>query len=391
MKVKFFLVILFISNALAYGQNDQKFGFKSLPYLQNMNETGVTVMWLANKMCTSYILYGETEAPTIKVRASHHGQIDANIPIQKIRLTNLLPGKKYYYRVVSKEITKYQAYDVEYGDSIVSKVYSFTLPCKTKSKFNIIAFNDMHGEPAYIDTVCAHNPDFDFALYAGDVVSDISDEKQIFDNLCDKALGSYAGLRPFVYIRGNHELRGPESRILYNYIDTPNGEFYYSFMWGKTYFLIIDGGEDKEDNHPVYGGLIDFDNYRTEQANWIKKIVASKEWKNADHRIVCSHIPISLGHGDGWHGTTEIRNKIAPVLNAANVDLIISGHTHEAALERPNRDHNYALIVGGSPVTETHSKSGATFIKISVDGKRIKAKLYKKNGSLIDEYEIKRR
>lgn len=373
--------------AIANAQDNQKFDFKSQPYLQNMNETGVTVMWLANRMCTSYILYGETENPTTKAQASHHGQIDANVPIQKIRLSNLTPGKTYYYRVVSKEIKTYQAYKVVYGDSIVSKVLSFTLPQANKTKFNILSFNDVHGKSAYIDTVCANNPDFDFALYVGDIVSDIYGEKQILDNLCGNALGRYAGLKPFVYTRGNHETRGPESRILDRYVDTPNGEFYYTFLWGNTCFLVIDGGEDKEDSHPVYGGLSDYDSYRTEQASWIKKVVASKEWKNADHRIVCSHIPISLGKGDGWHGTTELRNKIAPILNTANVDVVISGHTHEALLEKPNTDHRYALVIGGGPVYETDSKSGTTFIKVSVDGKKLKVDLCRKDGTLIDKYE----
>lgn len=381
------LTLLLGAFAIANAQDNQKFDFKSQPYLQNMNETGVTVMWLANRMCTSYILYGETENPTIKAQASHHGQIDANVPIQKIRLSNLTPGKTYYYRVVSKEIKTYQAYKVVYGDSIVSKVLSFTLPQANRTKFSVLSFNDVHGKSAYIDTVCANNPDFDFALFVGDIVSDIYGEKQILDNLCGSALGRYAGLKPFVYTRGNHETRGPESRILDRYVDTPNGEFYYTFLWGNTCFLVIDGGEDKEDSHPVYGGLSDYDSYRTEQASWVKKVVASKEWRKAEHRIVCSHMPLTLDNGEKWHGPLDLSQKLIPILNEANVDLVIAGHIHRGLIEKPSPTRKYAVVVGGGPVYETGPKKCTTVIKVSIDGKKLKAELLRRDGSLIDTYE----
>ena len=56
--------------------------------------------------------------------------------------------------------------------------------------------------------------------------------------------------------------------------------------------IMLDTGEDKSDTHPVYAGLTDFDNYRSEQARWLEKIVKSKEFKKAKYRIVISHFPL---------------------------------------------------------------------------------------------------
>lgn len=387
MKKTLPLLLALLASTVAWSQDTTRFGFKAQPYLQNMTETGVTVMWLANQMCTSYLLVGETDNPTTKVQAVHHGQVDANVPVQKIRIGNLTPGKTYYYRAVSKKIVSYQRSKVEYGDSVVSRTLSFTLPSPSKRQFSVLSFNDIHGQPAYIDTACARYPEFDFALYDGDAVSDIFTEQQLLDNLCGSALGRYAGLKPFVFVRGNHEARGPESRILERYVDTPNGEYFYTFTWGNTCFLVVDCGEDKDDSHPAYGGLSNFDSYRSEEALWIKKVVASKEWRRAEHRIVCSHMPLTLDDGQKWHGPLDLSQKLIPILNEAKVDLVIAGHIHRGLIEKPTPTRRYAVVVGGGPASEARPKKGATVIKVSIDGKKLKAELFKKDGTLIDTYE----
>lgn len=143
-------------------QDNNWFEFRSLPYLQNMTNSGVTIISVASKPCLSYIRYGETTVLNKKTFASHHGQIDANVPVQKIHLSSLKNGTTYYYQVVSKEIKVYQPYSVKYGDSIVSPLKSFILPSPEKNKFSFLCFNDVHSQPAYMDTVCQKNPGFDF-------------------------------------------------------------------------------------------------------------------------------------------------------------------------------------------------------------------------------------
>lgn len=369
-------------------QTIKYFDFKSRPYLQNMNVEGVSVLWVTNNPCTSYVLYGETNKLGKKVFASHNGQIDANVPVQKIRLSNLEAGKTYYYKVVSKEIKTYLAHEVIYGDSVESEIQSFKLPTVDKTKFNFLAFNDLHDRPAFIDTVCKKNSGFDFIAYNGDILGDVHSEDQIINNLCNISSKAFASETPFVYTRGNHETRGSESRILGQYLESPNGLYYYSFTWGNTCFLVLDTGEDKEDNNKSYAGLADYDNYRTEQANWIKLITKSKEWKNAKHRIVCGHIPASL-EGDNWHGTNEVKNKFLPILNSSKVDLYICGHTHVAKIEKPCKAHNFTLVIGGGPVYDVR-QPGTTFIKVNVDGGKLNVLLYKKDGTLISEYACKK-
>ena len=55
-----------------------------------------------------------------------------------------------------------------------------------------------------------------------------------------------------------------------HYLDQPEGRYYYSFSRGPVSFVVLDSGEDKPDDAPVYAGLADFDAYRSKQAEWLK-------------------------------------------------------------------------------------------------------------------------
>lgn len=385
MKRNCVFLIFLIFSLISFSQENTAFGFRSLPYLQNMSNTAVTIISVASGPSMSYVLLGESSSPDQKIFASKHGQIEANTPVQRIRITNLTPGKTYYYRVVSKEIKVYQAYKIVYGDSVVSPIKSFTLPSPTKTTFSFLAFNDVHSRPEYIEQIYEKNKDIDFICYNGDLLDDIYTKDEIINHFSAPAAQIFGGNIPFIYTRGNHETRGPAARELSNYVDSPNGEYFYSFEWGNTCFLVIDTGEDKPDTHPVYAGLADYDSYRSKQAEWMKQIVASKAWKKAKHRVVCGHIPASK-ENDGWHGSNEVKNKFLPILNKAGVDLYLAGHTHAPKLERPGTNHHFGLVVGGGPKSEKEN-SNTTYIRVNVIEDSIHVALYDIDGKLLDEYQ----
>ena len=86
---------------LSIAQENSVFRFLSLPYLQQLTENSVTVISVASNPCVSYVQIGESPEVLRPVFNSKHGQIDANLPLQKIRLSGLKPGTEYYYQVVS--------------------------------------------------------------------------------------------------------------------------------------------------------------------------------------------------------------------------------------------------------------------------------------------------
>lgn len=61
------------------------------------------------------------------------------------------------------------------------------------------------------------------------------------------------------------------------------------------------------------------------EAEWLKATLASEECRKAPVKIVFCHIPPDT---KGWHGAVEVQEKFVPLLNDAEIDLMISGHLH---------------------------------------------------------------
>ena len=161
--------------------------------------------------------------------------------------------------------------------------------------------------------------------------------------------------------RGNHETRGKFARLLAAYFYNRESKFYFSFQQGPVYAIVLDSGEDKVDDAKEYYGLVDFDKYRLQQAEWLKKEVQKKAYRKAKYKVVFSHIPFYYS-GD-WHGPMHCQQVFGPILNKAKVDLLISGHTHKYGIHpRVEGQHNYPIVIGGGP------KEGArTIIRVKAD------------------------
>jgi len=124
---------------------------------------------------------------------------------------------------------------------------------------------------------------------------------------------------------------------------------------------VLDSGEDKEDSHEYYNGLVDFERYRKEQAEWLKADLASDACRNARFRIVFSHIPPRGAEG---FSIEDVRRNFEPPVNEAGIDLWLSGHTHKYQRVDPAPGQNtYPLIIGS---TDT-----ITRVEVSKDNLRV--------------------
>ena len=361
------------------------------PFLQNMQANEVTIFWEVNKTATSWVEMGTNLHLGSKVIYSENGLIGVGSGIQKIRLENLNPEQKYFYRVCSKEITTQQAYKVVYGDSVFSKVYSFTTPIKTVSSFSFLVFNDLHNNAGFVEKTTNANPDFSFGIFNGDILTDTNNESDYCKNIFSVLSTAFATQKPMFLIRGNHETRGAAARNLYKYIATPSGKYYYTYTWGNTCFLMLDCGEDKPDNNKNYFGLADYDKYRSEEATWLQEIVKSKEFKQAEFKVVCIHMPLAMkpmGPDFDDHGTADCSKKFLPILNKAGVDLILSGHSHIYRIIKKEKDFSMCpVIIGGAPYS-ANEPDKTTYTKVEITPKSLVARLINVSGKEIDKVEV---
>lgn len=364
-------------------QGEEKLDIIHGPYLQAVTESSATVVWFTNKNCVSRVEYAPCASNEFRtVVASHHGLIDANARIHKITLAGLQPGISYNYRVTSREIVKFEPYEVVYGDTIAEGPYRVQTWNPRKDKFSFCVVNDIHGKADRLESLLDLIPlaTMDMVFLNGDMIDHWSRENQVFDGFLDVCVKRFAREMPPVYIRGNHETRGALARGLLDYFPTPNGQYYHAFHHGPVSILVLDSGEDKPDSNKEYSGLVDFDAYMAEQTKWLRETVRDESFRRSRYRIAFTHMP-PFANGRAY-GITRIRELWSPILNEANIDLAFSGHTHRFARIDPNESANHYPIIVNAPDMVVH---------VDVSESRLDVTIAKVDGQVVDKIALKPR
>jgi predicted phosphodiesterase len=374
-------------SALASNTNTEasttKHDFLTKPYLQAPTNNSITIMWLTNQLCLNWVEYGETEKLGTKAQQCTHGMMNINSKINTVTLTNLKPNSKYYYKVFSKQILDFQPYKITFGDTISSETYHFNTLNPRAKEVSWLVLNDIHDQPESFSELIQlnQNKPYDFVFLNGDMFDYQTDENQIINHLLNPC-SLFSTEKPFMFVRGNHETRGKYSRNLLDYYYNYNKKEYYTFQMGPVFTIVLDTGEDKKDSHPVYGGTVNYDSYREEQAVWLEKQMKSAAFKNAPFRVVMMHIPHY--HSDEEHGTTECRRLFGPLFEKYKIDLFVAGHTHEYGMFEPNKDHSYHFVIGGGPETGIR-----TLIRIEANPKALNLQMLNDSGKEIGLFRLK--
>ncbi|MCF6357875.1 MAG: metallophosphoesterase [Draconibacterium sp.] len=375
-------LMLFSVSTKTVAQEDESLTFLHGPYLQNVTETGATIIFSTNKLSVPGVLIKSGDGKFELIQNSTDGLIDVGKNIHKVRIENLDPGQQYQYKLFAKEFIEYHPYKVVYGETINSEVYSFKTFDSNQKQINFTVFCDIHHQAdklgKYLDSNNIEKQDFYFLN--GDILGHIEEEAQVYSGFLDTCISRFAAEKPFFYARGNHETRGKFARNLKNYLDLPDNSFYYAVSIGNTRFVILDSGEDKPDTQEVYAGLADFDKYSLKQLEWLKKEVVSKEFKKAQFNIVIVHMPI-IKNKENRYGMEFLAEHFGPVLKKAKIDLMISGHMHKNKwINAKKSGFNYPVIIC----------SNNDYIEAEVDKTGISIHLKNLDGDIIDEHKIEK-
>ena len=341
--------------------------FRTPVYLQNPAPDGMTVMWLTHIPCHSWVEYGTDSLNMQRAQTWTEGEAMAYHTLNRIRLTGLKPGTRYYYRVCSREITLYQPYKKEFGETATSKISNFVTFDNQKTDFTAVIFNDLHDIYPLFDKLCQQVKDipYDIVFFNGDCIADVQTETIAVNTISHYSRGIGADRVPSVYLRGNHETRGAYSPFLWNLLGKTGGEHSYgAFSIGDTRFVALDCGEDKPDDTWVYYGLNDFTQFRKDQAEFLKKEIASKEFKSASKRVLLHHIPV---YGMREEAYVPCREEWGGILAKAPFDICLNAHTHRFNYIPKGTDgNNFPVVIGGG-----NSERGATVSILHKQGKRM--------------------
>ena len=353
MKKLYFNLVCIFFPVLSFAQ--ERIAIQHGPYLQNLKETEVSIVWKASKPSVGWVElapddnsdYYQQERP--RFFNVTNGVKNTSL-LHVVKITGLKPGTNYRYRVYSQEVLDHQGVEIMYGRVAATDVYSAKPPVfktndRNKPETSFIMINDIHGRTEDIPRLLevADYKHTDMVIFNGDMLSHLKNEEELFSGFMDVSVDLFAKEIPMYYARGNHETRGMFATSFQHYFSPKEPHLYYLIRQGPVCYIVLDTGEDKPDSDIEYSGITDYDNYRTEQAKWLAEAVKSKDFLDAKFRVVIAHMP-PLPDDRLWHGQKEVLEKFVPILNDADVDVMLSGHLHRYFNNKPTSKVKFPVI-----------------------------------------------
>ncbi len=352
------------------------------PYLTDPAPDAMTVMWMTTAPAYGYVEFGTTEALGREAHATIDGLKVTNNVLHQVRLHGLTPGTRYFYRIAFRPIHEFGPYSVNFGETVTTPMRSFTTRDPAAENLRFVMYNDLHGNCDLWRTLHARvaMESFDFALLNGDISNSMKSEEQLVDTFLAPCTELFKGTLPFLYVRGNHETRGAMAREMKRFLGMPQDRYYYAFSWGPARFIVLDSGEDKEDEHPEYSGGNEFDPYRAMQEQFLAEELRSAAWKNARWKIAVFHIPAYYGRD--WHTTTYLRRTWQRMFNEGGAHIYFGGHNHVPRIMRPDMavGHAMPMVIGGGC-----KEGSATVTTVEADMEHLRVKMIRDDGETIGE------
>jgi predicted phosphodiesterase len=310
------------------------------------------------------------------------GDPNASTTDHAVTITGLTAGASYGYRIVQ-------------GSTAASPTFGFsTAPGATTQPFTALVFGDSGlGTPDQM-TLAQHmsQEKFDLVLHTGDVIYP-NGAASYYDARFFQPYAPILTSRPIFPAIGNHDWSSQNGQPYLDAFHLPKNnpqqtELYYSFDWGNTHFVSI----DTWNTFRVAGPAM----------NWLANDLAAttRRWK-----VVYMHVPL---FSSGYHGDdTQLQNVLEPVLERAEVDLVLAGHDHDYERMKPikrfSTDPNYPgipfIVTGGGGAelrpfkanmhSETlKSENGHHYLLLTFRDSTIEGNAVRVDGSSIETFTI---
>ena len=285
-----------------------------------------------------------------------------------VRLTDLNPDSRYYYRIGTIPIDFQGPYKILPGEPVLGNIHSFCTPgLHSASSFAVI--NDTH-ENHKAFTLLAEkietlNPAV--TVWNGDLCNWFDTLPRMIQTLLNPGQSGFAVNRPFLFTPGNHDYRGVLARELPRMLltrePTERKNIYstlernYAYRQGEIALIGLDTGEDKPDWRSEWGQLAQFTSYRELQARWLADTLERLEIKSAPYIVVFCHIPLFDGSAQANPGDRETgyaswqrhcHDLWSPLFEHYNVQLVITAHKHKYRFDAPTAKRSWAHLVAGA-------------------------------------------
>ena len=213
----------------------------------------------------------------------------------------------------------------------ISKTTNFK-PVDSSDGIKYLAFSDIHMNIKPSVKTSSFVENYDFLVLAGDIISDV----ETFDDANFNNEVAYAitkGEIPVVYARGNHDVKGRYAEELHKFVGAKGEDFYYNFYFDNIYGVVLDIGEDHDDDWWEYYGTSHYDEYRAKQVEFLNKEIEKKDYDHYEYHLVVCHIPAVFVNYR--HNHEEIKAELTALLNQMDIDMFLCGHQHDLMIFEP--------------------------------------------------------
>lgn len=287
------------------------------------------IVWTTKNQAMAWV-----EIDGIKYYDEIAGSVKSSETVHKVTVPQSALDSAKSYTISSKTMINEEAYSALRGRTF-SKTYTFR-PVDGSDGVQYYTVSDTHNNnKKAISASSYYGQDTDFVVLAGDVVSYV-DNRYDAERIINLAHGVSGGNIPVVFARGNHEIKSKYAENLYKYVGTnAENNYYYTFRLGSVWGVVLDIGENHEDDWKENYGTANFRPYREAQLDMLDQIIANKEntyqAEGITHRIGISHIFTSFVSLDDFF-LYDLLIELNQRLNQIDIDVMLSGHLHEVFL-----------------------------------------------------------
>jgi hypothetical protein len=312
----FLLLLLILINVF-----DLRVNFISAPPVVYAVEDEYQIVWVTNADSVAAVEVGEHTYYDL-----YAGSQRSETKVHKVVVPMSVLDSEKSYTISSTSIIYRGPYSGIKGRTI-KKTYTFH-PVDLSDGLNYYAISDTHEYArAASRTGTYFGDDLDFLILLGDISSHLERPEDI--TLINKiAYRITKSQRPVIYARGNHEVKADLADQLYKYVGSKNEKFYYTFNLSGVFGIVLDLGEDHDDDWWEYYGLAHYDLYRQEQTAFLNQVISEAAYEDDDvqYRMLISHIPVAYVY-DGF--LEDIKLEWTSLLNQIGLDIAVSGHHHQ--------------------------------------------------------------
>ncbi|MBE6402722.1 MAG: metallophosphoesterase family protein [Lentisphaerae bacterium] len=362
------------------------------PYLTNPGADSITVSYVIQGRQPLELEYRKKGNKVWKkIQILRGGQLLDEGPVMRFDLKDLAPDTVYEYRALKRvgtELRQSEPDEVRTFRTFSSKNqnFSFWIMADTQT--------DNFSKLKHLKNLLDKRRELakaDMFLHLGDFSSNQDDiELSLFDSFL-KLIPKHQLIVP---MRGNHEFDGAQSGRYLKYLASKDNKSYQAFRIGNIFFIILDTGhhlpKDSKNSFQKFTGLNELDTLLAEQTAWLKEVVKSKDFAEADYRMVFAHIAPHSQRDEFNHMLPRLRKMTRDVFkgNPAPypVDLWFAGHTHVYKVTPADKEWNFPVIIPGGGARKFVN---GVAVLVKVKNNQIFIETMDSDGKTRDKFELK--